>query len=61
MQEEILEANFFDSFISNPLATDTILDIYPVCGPLSVFKNYKFKVKIQTGSIKRGTAFKIIT
>jgi hypothetical protein len=46
MQEELLEQNFFDYFISNPLPTDTILGIYPVCGAFSVFKNYKYKIKL---------------
>ncbi len=43
---ELLENNFFDNFISNPLPGDTILDIYPVCGAFNVFKNYKYKIKL---------------
>ena len=58
--EEILEKNFFDNFVSVPLATDKILDIYPVCGPFSVFRNFKYKIKVQPGTLKRGKAYKVI-
>ena len=31
-----------------------------MCGPYAIMKNHKYKVKIQTGQLKRGKAMKLI-
>jgi predicted ribosome quality control (RQC) complex YloA/Tae2 family protein len=49
-----------DAFTGRPLPGDEILAAIPVCAPWSSLANYKYKVKIQPGAVKRGKAVKEI-
>jgi len=41
-----------------PTAEDVILHAIPVCAPYSVLSQYKYRVKLTPGSVKRGKASK---
>jgi predicted ribosome quality control (RQC) complex YloA/Tae2 family protein len=47
-----------DAFIGRPLPDDEILSAIPVCAPWSALASYKYKAKMQPGSLKRGKAVK---
>jgi predicted ribosome quality control (RQC) complex YloA/Tae2 family protein len=60
--DEQLVANLanLDAFIGRPLPEDTLLSAIPVCAPWSALSSYKYKAKMQPGSLKRGKAVKDI-
>lgn len=60
--DEQLVANLanLDAFIGRPLPDDTLLSAIPVCAPWSALSTYKYKAKMQPGSLKRGKAVKDI-
>ncbi|KAF2445557.1 hypothetical protein P171DRAFT_386175 [Karstenula rhodostoma CBS 690.94] len=60
--DEQLVANLanLDTFIGRPLPDDTLLSAIPVCAPWSALSAYKYKAKMQPGSLKRGKAVKDI-
>eukprot|EP01117_Protostelium_nocturnum_P006408 TRINITY_DN2310_c0_g4_i1.p1 TRINITY_DN2310_c0_g4~~TRINITY_DN2310_c0_g4_i1.p1 ORF type:complete len:1128 (-),score=530.66 TRINITY_DN2310_c0_g4_i1:37-3420(-) len=47
-----------DSLTATPLPDDVLLFAIPVCAPYSTMSNYKYKVKLTPGSVKRGKAAK---
>ncbi|KAF2195740.1 hypothetical protein K469DRAFT_616545 [Zopfia rhizophila CBS 207.26] len=49
-----------DAFIGRPLPGDEILAAIPVCAPWSALAAYKYKAKLQPGTVKRGKAVKEI-
>jgi len=49
-----------EAFIGRPLPDDELLSAIPVCAPWAALATYKYKVKIQPGSVKRGKAVKEI-
>ncbi|KAL5415928.1 hypothetical protein PMIN06_006892 [Paraphaeosphaeria minitans] len=49
-----------DAFIGRPLPEDDLLSAIPVCAPWSALSTYKYKAKMQPGSLKRGKAVKDI-
>ncbi|KAL2062466.1 hypothetical protein VTL71DRAFT_6732 [Oculimacula yallundae] len=49
-----------DALIGKPLRGDEILEAIPVCAPFSAMGNYKYKVKLQPGTQKKGKAIKDI-
>ncbi|KAF2688028.1 hypothetical protein K458DRAFT_415103 [Lentithecium fluviatile CBS 122367] len=49
-----------DSFTGRPLPGDTLLSAIPICAPWSALSTYKYKAKLQPGSLKRGKAVKEI-
>ncbi|KAF2799894.1 serologically defined colon cancer antigen 1 [Melanomma pulvis-pyrius CBS 109.77] len=49
-----------DAFIGRPLPDDELLSAIPVCAPWSSLASYKYKAKMQPGSLKRGKAVKEI-
>jgi len=55
-----LELAGLDAFIGRPLPGDELLEAIPVCAPWSALANYKYKVKLQPGSTKKGKAVKEI-
>ncbi|EPZ35291.1 Protein of unknown function DUF3441 domain-containing protein [Rozella allomycis CSF55] len=57
INEETL--TFIDSLTGCPQADDIILFAIPVCAPYSCLSNYKFKVKLTPGSLKKGKASKM--
>ncbi|PRP86190.1 nuclear export mediator factor Nemf-like [Planoprotostelium fungivorum] len=56
--EEKDKLSEIDSLTSSPLADDVLLFAIPVCAPYSAMSNYKYKVKLQPGNVKRGKAGK---
>lgn len=58
--DEQLVANLanLDAFIGRPLPDDDLLSAIPVCAPWSALSTYKYKAKMQPGSLKRGKAVK---
>ncbi|KAI9799115.1 MAG: hypothetical protein M1825_004882 [Sarcosagium campestre] len=49
-----------DTLIGNPLPGDELLAAIPVCAPWSALSKYKYKVKLQPGSTKKGKAVREI-
>ncbi|ORY04279.1 fibronectin-binding protein A N-terminus-domain-containing protein [Clohesyomyces aquaticus] len=49
-----------DALTGRPLPSDEILSATPVCAPWSALATYKYKVKLQPGTLKRGKAVKDI-
>lgn len=60
--DETLVSNLanLDAFTGRPLPDDEILSAIPVCAPWSALATYKYKAKMQPGSLKRGKAVKDI-
>jgi len=49
-----------DAFVGTPLPGDELLAAVPVCAPWAALGNYKYRVKLQPGSVKKGKAVKEI-
>ncbi|XMA19224.1 hypothetical protein WAI453_012015 [Rhynchosporium graminicola] len=49
-----------DTLIGKPLRGDEILEAIPFCAPWAAMGNYKYKVKLQPGTQKKGKAIKDI-
>lgn len=47
-----------DSLTGCPRPEDTLLYAVPVCGPYNALQNYKYKVKLTPGTLKKGKAAK---
>jgi hypothetical protein len=47
-----------DSLTGCPRADDVLMYAVPVCGPYAALANYKFKVKLTPGTLKKGKAAK---
>ena len=57
---ENVDVNEIDKLTGIPKANDMIIGIVPMCAPYSAISTYKYKVKIQPGTLKRGRAMKLI-
>lgn len=49
-----------DKLTGIPKGNDLILSLVPMCAPYSAISTYKYKVKLQAGTLKRGKAQKLI-
>eukprot|EP01098_Paradermamoeba_levis_P004852 TRINITY_DN2072_c0_g1_i3.p2 TRINITY_DN2072_c0_g1~~TRINITY_DN2072_c0_g1_i3.p2 ORF type:complete len:127 (-),score=44.60 TRINITY_DN2072_c0_g1_i3:133-513(-) len=49
-----------DSLTGVPITEDILLFGLPMCGPYSAIQNYKYKVKLTPGHLKRGKAVQTI-
>ncbi|KAG5449442.1 Nuclear export mediator factor NEMF [Clonorchis sinensis] len=47
-----------DTFTGQPRENDILLYAMPVCAPYSALQNYKYKLKLTPGTVKRGKAAK---
>jgi len=58
--EDILQDNvdLIDSLTGNPLSQDVLLFAVPVCAPISSTQNYKYKIKLTPGNLRKGKACK---
>ncbi|KAH0495591.1 hypothetical protein TgHK011_009128 [Trichoderma gracile] len=56
--DEAERATNLDTLVGTPLAGDEILEVIPVCAPWSALVRFKYKVKLQPGSVKKGKAIK---
>ena len=45
-----------DKLTGIPKSTDLIVALVPMCAPYSAISTYKYKVKMQAGTLKRGKA-----
>ena len=60
-EDEVAELGLVEAFIGNPLPGDEVLDGFAVCAPWdAIGSRYKWRVKIQPGSQKKGKAVKEI-
>ncbi|KAH9683984.1 CCHC-type domain-containing protein [Citrus sinensis] len=57
-EEEKGRLNDVDYLTGNPLPSDILLYVIPVCGPYSAVQSYKYRVKIIPGTAKKGKAAK---
>lgn len=57
---EDVDVNEIDKLTGQPKPNDIIQALVPMCAPYSAISSYKFKVKIQPGTLKRGKAMKLI-
>lgn len=57
---ENVDVNEIDKLTGVPKPTDITIGIVPMCAPYSAISTYKYKVKIQPGTLKRGRAMKLI-
>ena len=53
------DIQILSSLTGCPVTEDELLYAVPVCGPYNALLNYKYKVKLQPGSTKRGKACKL--
>lgn len=58
--DEAQKMTSLDAFVGTPLAGDEILEAIPVCAPWAALGKYKYKVKLQPGTQKKGKAVKEI-
>lgn len=58
--EEAQRMTQLDSFVGTPLHGDEIIEAIPVAAPWAAMGKYKYKVKLQPGSQKKGKAVKEI-
>lgn len=58
--DERAEMTALDAFVGTPLPGDELLAAIPVCAPWAALGNYKYRVKLQPGSVKKGKAVKEI-
>ncbi|KAH8151929.1 uncharacterized protein LAJ45_03922 [Morchella importuna] len=49
-----------DAFVGTPVAGDVLLDAVPVCAPWGAMGRFKYRVKMQPGTVKKGRAVKEI-
>ncbi|TFB00937.1 Ribosome quality control complex subunit 2 [Trichoderma ghanense] len=56
--DEAEKATNLDTLVGTPLPGDEILEVIPVCAPWSALVRFKYKVKLQPGSVKKGKAIK---
>lgn len=49
-----------DKLTGIPKTNDIVIGLVPMCAPYSAISTYKYKVKLQAGTLKRGKAQKLI-
>jgi len=57
---ENVDVTEIDKLTGVPKSNDITIGIVPMCAPYSAIQTYKYKVKIQPGTLKRGKAMKLI-
>lgn len=45
-----------DKLTGTPKSNDLVAGLVPMCAPYSAISTYKYKVKLQAGTLKRGKA-----
>ncbi|KAH7316504.1 fibronectin-binding protein A N-terminus-domain-containing protein [Stachybotrys elegans] len=56
--DEAEQATPLDALVGTPLPGDEILEVIPVCAPWNALVKFKYKAKLQPGSVKKGKAVK---
>ena len=54
--EVTLQEMGLDSFTGRPLPGDELMAAIPICAPWNALASYKYKVKLQPGTVKKGKA-----
>lgn len=57
---ENVDISEIDKLTGIPKTNDITIGVVPMLAPYSVMQGHKYKVKIQTGQLKRGKAMKLI-
>ena len=57
-EEDGEQADELEKLSGNPLAEDCLLYAVPMCGPYSSMQNFKYRVKLTPGTMKKGKAVK---
>mmetsp|Transcript_3999 Transcript_3999/g.3790 ORF Transcript_3999/g.3790 Transcript_3999/m.3790 type:complete len:352 (-) Transcript_3999:28-1083(-) len=60
-EDEMLALGEADTLTGNPLPEDTLLYCIPMCAPHNATGNYKYRIKLMPGSLKKGKAVNMIT
>lgn len=58
--DEIPDLESLPSLVGNPVAGDEVIAAIPVCAPWSALGQYRYRVKMQPGSLKKGKAVREI-
>ncbi|KAG4303459.1 hypothetical protein PCK1_000423 [Pneumocystis canis] len=58
-KEKNYEINL-DAFVFFPLPNDILIEAIPICAPYSSMVKYKYKIKLQPGTMKKGKAIRNI-
>ncbi|TKX21826.1 hypothetical protein C1H76_6323 [Elsinoe australis] len=53
-------AGMLDGLVGTPLSGDEIIEAIPVCAPWAALGRYKYKAKLQPGTVKKGKAVREI-
>jgi predicted ribosome quality control (RQC) complex YloA/Tae2 family protein len=53
---EDIDLSMLPTLVGTPLPGDTILAAIPICAPWTALARYKYKIKLQPGSVKKGKA-----
>ncbi|KAH7175527.1 fibronectin-binding protein A N-terminus-domain-containing protein [Dactylonectria macrodidyma] len=56
--DEVDQVTALDALVGMPLPGDEILEIIPVCAPWNALGRFKYKAKLQPGTVKKGKAVK---
>ena len=62
VEEELEDENVdygFSNLTGMPFEDDVVTGVYPVCAPFSTIENYKYKVKLIPGTMKRGKIMQV--
>ena len=62
VEEELEDENVdygFGNLTGMPFEDDVVTGVYPVCAPFSTIENYKYKVKLIPGTMKRGKIMQV--
>lgn len=60
MVPEDIDLAEIDKLTGIPKGNDIVLALVPMCAPYTAIQTYKYKVKLQAGTLKRGKAQKLI-
>ena len=55
-EEQEADLTFLDSLTGEPIDSDILLHVIPVCAPWNALSRFKYKVKLTPGSLKKGKA-----
>jgi hypothetical protein len=55
-QSEAADLSWLPALVGTPLPSDEVLTAIPVCAPWAALNQYKYRAKLQPGSVKKGKA-----
>lgn len=60
-EDQLKRLREIDALTGLPRANDILLHAVPVCGPYSALQGYKYRLKLQPGSQRKGKAAKQVS